>query len=116
LVADKEKRRQDEWERELRDRSFDLLKHVSTLNLAALVLLLALIENYREVLLAGLSIGPSTGALLMFGLSLLLSVLGLILFTFIRCLFVVPYLVVVSYVLFFVGVALAVFFTYGNMY
>ena len=89
-MADDKERRQEERERELRDRNFDLLKHVSTLDLAALVLFAALIQNFAKALLAGVNLVPSTGALLMFGLSLLFSVLGLLLFPFIRHLVLVP--------------------------
>ena len=66
-----EEHRQEEWGQEHRDRLFDLLKHVSTLNVAALVLTLALLRDFDPPVYA------PEAPLLFFGGSLLLSMLGL---------------------------------------
>jgi hypothetical protein len=105
---------QEERDRERRDRAFELLKHVSTLNLAALVLFLALVDSFRQTLLAGGSTGTTTWALALLGVSLLLSLLGLLLFQvgpLLRFIFVVT-----SYASFGIGVGLAVFLYYANLF
>jgi hypothetical protein len=66
---------QEAQEKERRDRIFDLLKHVSTLNVAALVLVLALLRDFNPIILPGAEVVP----LLFFGGSLLISMFGLFL-------------------------------------
>ena len=78
--------------------SADLAKHVSTLSLAALVLFLALVDSFRQTLIAGGPTTMTTGALLQLGASLVLSVLGLLLFRFGSLLHSI--LVVISYAAF----------------
>ncbi len=91
-----------------RDREYDLLKHVSTLNVAALVLFIALVEDFRPT--AEVAATAPVGALTFFGVSLLLSVLGLVFTPFeetwdrvFAWLFVVP-----ACVAFLMGMGLAV--------
>lgn len=73
-MADEKERRRDELEREMRDRTFDLLKHVSTLNVAALVLILALLGDFTP---KGILPGVEELPLVCFGVSLIFSMFGL---------------------------------------
>ena len=78
------------------------------------MLFLALVDSFRQTLLAGGSTGTTTWALALLGISLVLSVVGLLLFQvggpLLRFIFVVT-----SYLSFCIGVVLAVFIYYAHL-
>ncbi len=70
-MAEPEEHRED---RESRDRVFEILKHVSTLNVATMILLVALLRDFPP---QGLVPGVPSSAVVLFGISLLVSVFAL---------------------------------------
>ncbi len=70
--------REDEA-RQRSDRDYDLLKHFSTLNVAALILLIALVEDFRPT--ANVASSAPRSVVFAFGASLILSMSGLLLMT-----------------------------------
>jgi hypothetical protein len=96
------------------DRRVDLLKHVSTLNVAALVLFLTLLRDFRA---GNIVPGVPTATLILFGISLLAAMAGLFISvgasagTRNRQFYdaVVGWTLVASYGTFFAGLSLAVF-------
>jgi hypothetical protein len=64
----------DDRQEHLERRDLELLKHVSTLNVATLVLLAALVRDFSP---SSATVGGSKWVLLAFGVSLLLSLFGL---------------------------------------
>jgi hypothetical protein len=71
--VDNEEEQLREEEKAVRERLFDLLKHVSTLNVAALVLTLALLQDFPPT---GLHPVVEDMPLAVFGVSLLASMFG----------------------------------------
>jgi len=65
---------EEEREREKRDRVFEILKHASTLNVATLILLVALLRDFSP---EGVVPGAPSFAVGLFGISLLVSVFAL---------------------------------------
>jgi uncharacterized membrane protein len=105
-VNEEERREEGRVLRErVEENSLDLLKHISTLNVAALILFLALIRDFGA---EGSRPGVPTMVLVFFGVSLSLSVFGMLAYLLARN-FVALLMVMFSISIFLAGFLIAVF-------
>jgi hypothetical protein len=109
--------REPERERQLQQRDFDLLKHISTLNVASLVLLLALIKDFSPKAIREDPPTLTLWAVFLFFGSLLLGILGLcfILFKQQGAALFIRFLATLCYVVFFAGWCLAFIVGIGTL-